>query len=144
MELTLKAERLTGRSTISRLEVDGQPECFILEDTVREVPGQPVESGKIHAEKSIPAGRYEIVRTMSTRFKKMLPLLVGVPGYQGVRIHPGNFPANTEGCLLPGTGQAEDAVTHSVVAFEALDDKIAEALEAGEQCFITMSREIEE
>jgi len=94
MDLRLVRSRFTDKSTIGDLYVDGVRECFILEDTVRDE--------KIAGETAIPTGRYEIVTSFSNKFQKLLPLLVNVPNYEGVRIHPGNVPADTEGCLLPG------------------------------------------
>lgn len=57
---------------------------------------------KIKGESAIPTGKYEVQFTMSNRFKKMLPLLIDVPNYAGVRIHNGNTEKNTEGCILVG------------------------------------------
>jgi hypothetical protein len=65
-------------------------------------------------------GTYAVRLTMSPRFGRILPLLIDVPGFDGVRIHPGNTAADTEGCLLVGTGRTEDTITGSRDAFNAL------------------------
>jgi hypothetical protein len=57
---------------------------------------------KIKGESCIPVGKYDVRITMSNRFKKMLPLLIDVPNYVGVRIHKGNTEKDTEGCILVG------------------------------------------
>lgn len=57
---------------------------------------------KIKGESCIPVGKYEVQITMSNRFKKMLPLLIDVPNFEGVRFHGGNTEADTEGCILVG------------------------------------------
>jgi hypothetical protein len=63
-------------------------------------------------------------------------LLVDVPGFEGVRIHPGNTSADTEGCLLPGRTRTDRTVGESKVAFNALFGKIQQGLNDGDKCEI--------
>jgi hypothetical protein len=141
MELELTRSTKTNRSTIGELAIDGVFECFILEDKDRGLrQGMPVSelmALKIKKETAIPTGRYEIVVSFSDRFQKMLPLLLDVPAYEGIRIHPGNTDTNTEGCLLPGKSKSANAVGSSRIAFTALFDKIKAALQR-EKIFITV------
>jgi hypothetical protein len=118
--------------TFGRLSVDGQFECFTLEDVVREVPGQPVEQWKIPEQTAIPSGTYNVIVNMSQHFQKPLPLLLNVAGFDGVRIHSGNTAADTEGCILLGQSEGPAAVLNSRVAFDALFPKIQAALARGE------------
>ena len=74
--------------------------CWTLEDVVREAPGQPVAAWKVKRETAIPRGTYPIRVTRSNRFGVDLPLLLDVPGFEGIRIHGGNTAADTEGCIL--------------------------------------------
>ena len=74
--------------------------CWTLEDVVREIPGQPVAAWKVKRETAIPRGTYPIRVTRSNRFGVDLPLLLDVPGFDGIRIHGGNTAADTEGCIL--------------------------------------------
>ena len=127
MNLKLVRKTFTEESTIGELSVNGKQECFTLEDKVRAV--------KIHGKTAIPAGIYEVVITFSDRFKKPLPLLLNVPNFAGIRIHPGNTAADTEGCILVGAEKGEDAVSSSRVAFTALFAKIETALKK-EKIFI--------
>lgn len=126
MELDCIRQWFTPHSTISELSVDGLRQCYILEDAVRTDPNPatPVNEGKVYGRTAIPAGRYRVVITMSNRFKRPLPLLIGVPGYTGVRIHPGNTEVDTLGCLLTGITKAPDYVGHSREAFAALFEKM--------------------
>lgn len=48
----------------------------------------------------IPEGTYQLVNTMSPRFKKILPLVSNVPGRSGIRIHTGTRPEHSKGCVL--------------------------------------------
>ena len=54
---------------------------------------------------------------MSNRFKRLLPLVANVPGFEGIRIHPGNTAADTEGCLLPGLQRRDKGVGESQLAY---------------------------
>lgn len=138
MRLRLERYHSGATCTIGTLEIDGDFECYILEDVLREIPGEPVKAWKVAGATAIPAGEYRINITHSNRFKVELPLLVSVPGFAGIRIHPGNTDADTEGCLLPGRQIAADgeSVTQSRVAFNHLFDRISGALNAGEDVVI--------
>jgi hypothetical protein len=141
MELELTRTIRTGRSTIGELTIDGVFECFVLEDKDRglmqSMPVSELLAKKIKTRTAIPSGRYEIVISFSNRFQKMLPLLLNVPAYEGIRIHPGNTDAHTEGCLLPGKTKSPDFVGSSKAAFTALFDKIKAAIQR-EKVFITI------
>lgn len=122
MNMELVRKHQSGICTIGELSIEGKFQCYILEDVVREVPGMPVEQWKIAGKTAIPTGDYEVIITLSNRFKRDLPLLKDVPGFAGIRIHPGNTAEDTEGCLLPGTHRSADStsVLHSRVAFDDL------------------------
>lgn len=132
MKLTLNRSQSDGACTIGQLLVDGVQECFTLEDVVREVPGQPVASWKVFGQTAIPRGAYGIIINYSQHFGRDLPLLLNVPGFDGVRIHPGNVAADTEGCLLVGVDRLTDSIGRSRIAFDALFPKIQQALARGE------------
>lgn len=133
MELTLARDRYTTKSTTGQLSVDGKYECFILEDRIRP-PGL-----KVKKETCIPAGRYRVILVWSPKHKREVPLLVDVPNYTGVEIHPGNYPIDTEGCLLPGRYRLDDIVRQSVVAYDGLFVKISEAIDRREEVWITIT-----
>lgn len=141
MELYLNRIWRTNNSTISTLCIGAYLECFILEDKDRgltqDMSLEEIEEKKIYGKTCIPAGRYEVKITWSNRFKRMLPVLIGVPGFTGIRIHSGNTPFDTLGCLLTGKGRAVDKVTESMKAFEELFAKLENALK-NERVFITI------
>lgn len=140
MNLELILDQFTENSTIGNLTTDGVFECFILGDKFRD--NEPKVFGKTF----IPLGHYKILVTKSDRFSKLagkdvyLPILLNVPGFEGVRIHPGNKPEDTEGCLLPGTEKGIDEVLNSRTAFLKLNDKINIALKKGEDVWITIKK----
>lgn len=98
------------------------PICYTLEDKVRQVEGKPVKEWKVQDKTAIPRGTYNVVVTMSNRFKVKLPLLQNVEGFTGIRIHSGNSSANTEGCILVGMtwDGKSDWIGSSKIAMSAL------------------------
>ena len=117
-----------GGATLGSLYINGVWQCWSLEDALREISGQPVTAWKVPKETAIPSGRYRVIITPSVRFQRPLPLLLDVPGFTGVRIHPGNSIADTEGCLLVGKDRQDGRVLGSRVAFEALFARLSAAV----------------
>jgi Family of unknown function (DUF5675) len=139
MKLKLVRTNLSDVCTIGALYLDNAFECFTLEDKVREVKGQPVDAWKVKALTAIPRGTYPVSITMSNRFKRLLPLVANVPGFEGIRIHPGNTSADTEGCILVGQGKAANSITNSVKAFDPLFAKLQAAIKRGESISLEVS-----
>ena len=94
MKLILTRIARKAEYTIGRLEDEnGKKLCDTLEPIWRNYDGGEL---KIPKKSAIPEGTYRVVTTYSLRFRKYLPLLVGVPGFEGVRIHSGNTSRDTE------------------------------------------------
>jgi hypothetical protein len=119
MLITIKRLYKTDTSTIGELLVDGVWECFTLEDVERDV--------KIKSETAIPKGTYKVIINQSNRFKRQLPLLIDVPGFEGVRIHSGNTNHDTEGCILVGQTRNKNYIGQSRKAFDKLFKKMQRA-----------------
>jgi hypothetical protein len=104
LELTRRIK--TPDYTIGDLNVNGELFCQTMEDTDRglmfQMPLEEIQARKVYGKTAIPTGVYEVVFNYSAKFKKELPLLLNVPGYQGIRIHSGNVAADSLGCILPG------------------------------------------
>ncbi|MCI6827976.1 MAG: DUF5675 family protein [Prevotella sp.] len=100
MKLTLTRIAKRADYTIGRLaDEKGEKICDTLEPTWRDYKGG---EKKVKGRSAVPEGTYKVVVTRSPRFGRYLPLLVGVPGFEGVRIHSGNTSRDTEGCMLVG------------------------------------------
>jgi hypothetical protein len=118
MELTLNRFKMEEKRTIGKLLIDGWFYCYTLEDTVRPL------GVKSWGETAIPAGRYEIRMTYSPHFKAVLPILLDVPGFEGIRIHAGNTEADTEGCILVGHNLDGEYISSSRMALAGLLEKM--------------------
>jgi len=112
MNLRLKRTHGTKDYTHGQLFIDDVYFCDTLEDQERET--------KVFGETAIPCGTYKVILTMSNRFKKLMPLLVNVPNFSGIRIHNGNTKDHTEGCVLVGKKVKDGFVGESKVTFKKL------------------------
>lgn len=132
MNILLLRKEFTEKSTIGELFINGNFECFTLEDKDRNL-----ESGgiKVYSKSAIPRGKYEVIISFSNRFKQYMPLLVNVPQFQGIRIHTGNKAENTEGCLLLGKTKSKDFIGLSKEAYLAFLAKLKK-VEKNEKIFI--------
>jgi hypothetical protein len=147
MELIL--ERIAKRKayTIGRLSIRQQVDdeylagyenkyfCDTLEPTWRDY-----EHGayKVKGRSAIPEGRYAVVISYSPKFKQWLPILLGVPKFEGIRIHAGNTAKDTEGCILVGQNREVGKVLDSRKWLYELKQKIVEAKDRGEAVWITV------
>jgi len=113
----------SDKSTIGELYLKDEFLCWTLEDTVRKL--------KIPHKTAIPAGQYEVVMSFSNRFQKRLPELLKVPFFSGIRIHAGNKPEDTDGCILVGKEVMSDFVAHSQETMTKILPKIEEQLKYG-------------
>ena len=118
MKLTLKRIAKRTDYTIGRLEDEnGVKICDTLEPTWRDFKGGEL---KVPRKSAVPEGTYPVVITKSKKFGKYLPLLVGVPGFEGIRIHSGNTSKDTEGCILVGQNLEKGKVLMSRITLERL------------------------
>ena len=121
MKIYIKRLHKTKNSTIGEMTIDGKFECYTLEDIERDV--------KIKCETAIPKGTYKVIINKSNRFKKLLPLVLNVPNFEGIRIHPGNTNHDTEGCILVGITRSKDFIGQSRKAFNSLFKKMKDSKE---------------
>jgi hypothetical protein len=116
MKLTLKRIALRPTYTIGKLYIDGEYFCDTCEDKVRDTNKNGVfdEGKKVYGETAIPYGTYKVILSMSNRFKRVLPLLLDVPEFSGIRIHSGNTAEkDSAGCILVGENKQVGKVLNS-------------------------------
>lgn len=83
----------------------------------------------------VPEGTYLLTISHSPRFSSKLPyksvhdskvpLVNGVKGHTGIRLHVGNYPSDTDGCLLLGLRHTECSVLDSVMAYKKLLNRMS-------------------
>lgn len=124
MEIKVNRIARKGGYTIGRLFINNEYFCDTLEDTDRWLKST-MSVNEILAKKrkgitAIPTGKYDVILSFSPRFKRVLPLLLSVKCYEGVRIHAGNTAEDTEGCLLVGENKERGKVINSRATLEKL------------------------
>ena len=134
MLITVKRDTFTDKSTTSIISIDGHPTFFGLEDVDRKLECNP--ECKINGETAIPRGTYTVIIDYSTRFKTLMPHVMDVPGFDGIRIHPGNKAVDTHGCLLVGLNRSPNLVGNSRMAYQLLLTNMEDALDRGEEILI--------
>lgn len=135
MELKVIRKEFTSKTTIGELYINGVFFCYTLEDVDRgltqDMSKKDIEAKKVYGKTAIPYGRYEIIMSWSNKFKCVMPLVNGVVGYTGIRIHKGNSEVDTLGCLLVGMKKGVDKITNSTQAFDRLFVLLQEACSKG-------------
>lgn len=117
MKLTVKRIYKGENYTIGHLYIDGVYFCDVLEDMVREL--NKLED-KVYGKTAIPEGVYQVNLTYSPKFKKILPEILNVQFFSGIRIHSGNTADDSEGCLLVGENKVKGKVINSKKTLEKL------------------------
>ena len=106
MYIELRRKTKTDKYTLGEMYIDGVYFCDTLEDRDRGLTSQmtveEILKIKVFGETAIPMGIYSVVVTYSERFKQLMPLLLNVKGYLGIRMHNGSVPEHTHGCILVG------------------------------------------
>jgi hypothetical protein len=124
MKLELQRTTYTDISTIGKLFIDGKFFCYTLEDKDRGLLDSmnllTIKARKIFGVTAIPKGKYNLTVSMSNRFRRFLPEIHNVKGYEGIRIHRGNYAGDSLGCIIVGARIGVDAVFESTTTETAL------------------------
>ena len=146
MELKLIRKDHSSNSAIGDFLIDGSFFSYSLEDKDRQIQPDgsiiPWKSSlKVYGQTAIPYGVYEVITNYSNRFKKVMPLLLDVEGFEGVRIHSGNVNTDTEGCILLGIKtQIENFIGNSRDTFNKFMPLLEEGLNDG-KVILTITKE---
>lgn len=128
MKLKLKRVYFNDKYTIGKLYICDEYFCDTIEDVNRDLNkdgdlNDPGES-KIMHKTAIPCGSYKVVVNLSNRFKRLLPLLIDVPHFDGIRIHNGVDETSSSGCIIVGKNTETGKLTKSREYMNLLTDKL--------------------
>ena len=144
MELKLIRKYRKTDYTIGILYINNEYFCEILEDTDRGLKDsmslEEIKKLKIKDQTCIPYGKYQILMTYSPKYKKIMPLINNVKGFEGIRIHSGNTNKDTSGCLLPGFNKIKGQVINSRETFNKLYSLIQTAINNKEKVTIEITK----
>lgn len=130
MKIVLQRKYLKQGYTIGYWIVDGKLMCNTLEDEVRDLnKNGKFDNGekKIYGESAIPYGKYKIKMTYSPKYKRMMPQVMDVPHFTGIRIHAANKPTELEGCIALGENKVKGGLINSRLHVNVFIDMLVKA-----------------
>lgn len=140
MEIQLIRKYRKTNYTIGQLFINGQYFSDTLEDTDRGLKNymslEEIRRIKVFGSTCIPYGTYKVSITYSPKFKKNLPLINNVKGFEGIRIHSGNTNYDTQGCVLLGFNKVKGKVINSKDTIDKFINLVQKAIDIGEQITI--------
>ena len=142
MKVKVRRRYLGPEYTIGSLYIDERYICDTIEDKVRDFnkdgdlndPGEQ----KVYGRTAIPYGTYAMDLNMSPKFTRLLPLIMNVPHFTGIRIHRGNSAEDSAGCILPGENKIKGRVIHSTEYEVLIVKEMMKAIRYGRTISITI------
>ena len=135
IKLTLKRFAFKDKYTIGRLYINGVYFCDTLEDKDRGLydwlSEGYIKEIKVKHETAIPYGVYKLMWSYSPKYKKMMPEVLNVKGFSGIRIHSGNTADDSSGCILLGLNKEKGKVLDSRKTCEKFYEIIKECYNKG-------------
>lgn len=128
MRLELKRIARKKDYTIGKIYANGRYICDTIEDVDRGLDDnmdlKEIQAKKVYGETAIPTGIYRIKITHSPKYKKQMPLVEDVKGFEGIRIHSGNTAKDSLGCIIVGENKVKGKVINSRATYNKLFDLI--------------------
>lgn len=128
--------------TIGQLYANGKFVCNTIEDVDRGLNNNmslaAVLKVKVPNETAIPTGTYQLIVSMSPKFKRELIEVRGVVGFSGIRIHRGNTAADSAGCIIVGINTEKGKVTNSTMYETMVTKMVSDAIANNEECYLTI------
>ena len=122
--------------SIGRWYVNGELWCNTLEPTDRGLYSymstEEIKKIKVIGKTAIPKGKYQITMSYSPKFKRYLPLINDIKCFSRVLVHVGNYPKDTEACIILGKNNKVGMVSNSTYWVNKFVEKVNEAINHGE------------
>ena len=91
-----------------------------------------IKEAKVYGRTAIPRGLYRLTTSHSPHFDgKILPEVLDVPGFSGIRIHGGNRAEHSLGCILVGKVRTATGIAQCADVVQRVIDAIKFAEELG-------------
>jgi hypothetical protein len=104
MKIKVVREFFSNSETLGTMYINDKFFCYTLEDYDRKFKQSQdeafIKKNKIAKKTALPSGEYRLILSISNRFQRLMPEVLNVKGFAGIRIHGGNTHENTEGCIL--------------------------------------------
>lgn len=117
MKVVIERYERAKNYTIGNMYVDGRLFCNTIEDADRglcqDMSEAQIAAKKVYGETAIPTGKYKVQITYSPKYKRKMPQILNVKGFEGIRIHSGNTAKDSLGCVLLGDKLKAGFVTNS-------------------------------
>lgn len=114
--------------TIGRVFIDDEFYANSMEDRDRgltkDMPLKEIERIKVYGETAIPAGEYIVRMTYSPKYRRIMPEILDVPGWSGVRLHSMNTAKDSLGCIGFGKNDKPGWISNSRACMKAFEDRL--------------------
>jgi hypothetical protein len=77
----------------------------------------------------IPSGVYKLGLYPSPHFNRLMPILLDVPGRSDILLHWGNYPQNSDGCIL--VGEQRDLASEEIFSTREAFNELFPLIQAG-------------
>ena len=145
MNLKLIRDVRANTFTLGTFYVNGTRLGFTCEDADRSLEddkdndGNTIDQGeKVYGKTAIPLGTYKVILSFSHRFQKLMPEVLDVPQFSGIRIHGANTSDDVLGCVGLGKVRTQDGVANCKDVNDRLITMLQDAEERGESVFLTV------
>lgn len=145
MNIVIKRFLLENKFSVGNLYIDKKFYCNTIEDRDRDLRQvmsvDEILSKKVYSETAIPTGIYKVIIDYSNKYKRNMPHILNVKGFDGIRIHSGNFATDSMGCVLCGAFNGKDAVVNSRATTKVVQDLIQKAIDEKEEVTLILDYE---